>query len=1337
MTSSGLMRWIVAISLRFRWLVLFAAIALLVAGAAEIRSAQVDVFPEFAPPRVEIQTLATGNSSAQVEELITIPLEEQLNGIEGLQELRSKSIADLSAIELIFKRGTNEVRARQLVQERMAAITPSLPTFAAPPFMMPAVSAASRVMKIGLTSDKVSPIELSTIAYWKIRQRLLRVPGVANVAIWGERLQQEHVQVDPKKLARNGVTVDEVMNATGDSLDSGLLRFSDGSFIGKGGFVETGGQRLNVRNKVGIDSAADLGKVVLERRDGTRLRVSDVATLKEEHQPLGGDAVVNGGPGLLLVVQKYPGANTLKLTKGLDDAIAQMRPGLPDINIDATIFRPASFIDSAVHNLTTTLLLGCLLVVLILGAFLFEWRTAMISLIAIPLSLIAAIVVLDLNGTTINVMLLAGLVVSVGVVVDDAIIGAENITRRLRQHRASGSDRSTARVILDATLEVRSSITYATLIILVAVVPVYLLSGLSGSFFKPLVLAYGLAVLVSMLVALTITPALCFILLRNAPLKRQSPMLGALKRGYGAILSRVVRTPRPALVLAATLVLAGVLVAPTLGSSLFPTFKERDFLLHWINKPGTSQPEQARIVQRGCADLDKVPGVRNCGSHIGQAFLAEETEGVNFGENWISISPNADYDKTIAAVQKTADSYPGIFRNVQTYLRERISESLTGTSNAVDVKIFGPDLDVIGEKAKEVAAAIRKVPGVVDAHSELHENVPHIQVEVKLPQARRYGLKPGDIRRQSGTLLATEEVGDIFRGGRAYDVHVSSIPSVRGSVDDVRNLQLDTPGGGHVRLRDVATIKVAGTPNTIERQSESRLIQVGANVSGRSLSAVVDDVKARLAKVRFAQGYHAEVAGEATELNSAQSNLGLYGLAAIIIIFLLLQAVFASARLALLTFLTLPMALVGGVLAAKLTGGELSLGSLVGFLTVFGICARNGILMVSHFQHLEREEGEAFGPALVLRGASERLAPILMTASATALALVPLVIAGPISGHEIEYPMAVVILGGLVTSTLLNLFVMPSLYLRFGRSRGFAFNRRLAHAGAAAVLLLVAALALGACGGSDEIAAGKAAKAASPATDRDLPRATFSDPTTIDNRWHPVAPGMQYIFEGRANRGGGARPHRVVFTVTDLTKKIDGVQTRVLWDRDINAGKLLEGELTFFAQDDAGNVWNFGEYPEQYDQRGRFDGAPDTWISGIARAHAGILMRADPRPGTSSYLQGNAPTIGFGDTAKVQKLGQRTCVPRGCYDNVLVIDETNPLEPGNGHQLKYYAAGVGNVQVEPRGGKEHEVLVLVKVRKLGDRELARVRREALVLDRRGFRTRKEVYGRTQPARLPG
>ncbi|MEY2443178.1 MAG: hypothetical protein QOJ46_2604 [bacterium] len=1330
MSRGGLMRLIVASSLRYRWLVLFAAVVLLLAGAAQIKSAQVDVFPEFAPPRVEIQTLATGNSSSQVEELITIPLEEQLAGIPGLDELRSKSIADLSAIELIFKRGTNEVRSRQLVQERMAAITPSLPTFASPPFMMPAVSATSRVMEIGVTSDKVKPLELSTIAYWKIRQRLLRVPGVANVAIWGERLQQVQVQTDPKKLARYGVSMEEVMNDTGDSLDSGLLRYNDGSFVGKGGFVESGGLRLNVRNKVGIETPKDLGKVVLERRNGKRVPLSDVATIKEDHQPLGGDAVIDGGPGLLLVVQKYPGANTLQLTKGLEDAIADMRPGLSGIHIDTTIFRPASFIDSAIHNLTTSLLLGCLLVVLILAAFLFEWRSAAISLIAIPLSLVAAIVVLNLSGTTINVMLLAGLVVALGVVVDDAIIDVENITRRLRQHRDAGSDESPARIILDAVLEVRSAITYATIIILVAVAPALLLGGLSGAFFKPLVLAYGLAVLVSMLVALLITPALCFIMLRNAPLTRRSPLLNMLKRRYRALLARVISTPRPALIMAIALVFAGAIVAPTLGSSLFPTFKERDFLLHWINKPSISQPEHARIVGRGCTDLRKVPGVRNCGSHIGQAFLAEETEGVNFGENWISIDPNVDYDKTIARIQRVADSYPGIYRNVQTYLRERISESLTGTSNAVDVRIFGPTLDVLGDKAKEVAEAISTIPGVVDAHSELHENVPHIQIEVKLPEARRYGLKPGDIRRQSATMLASEEVGDVFHGGRAYDVHVFSIPSVRNSVDDVRNLQLDTPAGGHVRLGDVATIAITGTPNTIEHIAASRLIQVGANVSGRDLSSVVADIKDRVAHVHFAPGYHAEVVGEATELGAAQSKLLAFGAAAAVLILLLLQAVFSNLRLAALTFLALPMSVVGGVLAAKLTGGGLSLGSLVGFLTVFGICARNGILMLSHFQHLEREEGEVFGPELVLRGATERLAPILMTASATALALVPLVIAGPISGHEIEYPMAVVILGGLVSSTLLNLFVLPSLYLRFGRparSGVTARRRPAASAAAATAVLLVGALLLAGCGGTAE-----SAREPRTATDKDLPKMTFKHPARIDNSWHPVVPGTQYVYEGRVNGARGPKPHRVVFTVTDLEKRIAGVDTRVIWDRDFNLGRLAEAELTFFAQDDDGNVWNFGEYPEEYAASGRLEGAPDTWISGVQGAKAGILMRGDPQPRTSSYLQGNAPKIGFGDTAKVVGPGKRICAAGRCYSSVLVIDETNPLKPGDGHQLKYYARGVGNVRVKPRGG-DGEVLVLVKVRHLGAAAMARVRAAALVLDRRGARSKKQSYGRTAPA----
>src|SRR5918997_1799795 len=989
------MRWIVGSSLRFRWLVIFAAAALMIFGVAQSRNAPVDVFPEFAPPRVEIQTIAIGNSSQQVEELVTVPLEQQLNGIEGLEEMRSKSVADLSAIELIFERGTDLYAARQLVQERISAASPNLPTWASPPFMMPPLSSTSRIMKIGLTSDEVDLREMSTISYWKIRQELLRVPGVANVPIYGERLPQQHVQVDPKKLAEHGVSLEQVMTATGDALDAGLLMYSEGAVVGTGGFVESQGQRLDVRNVLPILDSDDLSKVTLEGRDGTKLNLSDVATVKGGHQPLIGDAVINDGPGLMLIVQKFPNANTVEVTRGVEEAIDEMRPGLPGMEIDTTIFRPATFIEAAIGNLTTALLLGVLLVILILAAFLFEWRTAFISMIAIPLSLIAAVLVLVLRDTTINVMILAGLVVAVGVVVDDAIIDVENIVRRLRQARASGSTRSTFGIVLDASVEVRTAITYATLINVVAVVPVLFLEGLSGSFFR----------------------------------------LRVLKRGYAATMAKLLKRPLPAIATTLVLLLGGLVTFPLLGSQLLPNFKERDFLMHWLTQPGTSVTEETRVSVLACQDLRQIPGVRNCGSHIGQALLADEVYGVDFGENWISVSEDVDYDQTLDRVQETVDRYPGLYRDVQTYLRERIKEVLTGTSESVVVRIFGPDLPTLQAEAKEIEKRIADVDGVVDAHASFQTDLANIEVEPDVAKARRHGLTPGDIRRQASTWIASEEVSDIYSGGRAYDVHVTAIPSARDSVTDVENLPLDTPDGGRVRLADVADVRHASTPNGIERDNQSRRIDVGANVQGRDLTSVVDEVEDRLDGVTFPLGYHYEVLGESDELEGAQEKLLVFGLAALLTILLLLQAALGSFRLALLTFVLLPMALVGGVVAVLLSGGVLSLGSLVGFLAVFGIAARNGILMVSHFEQLEREEGMEFGRELVIRGATERLAPILMTALATGLALVPLVVAGSIPGHEIEHPMAIVVIGGLFTATVVNLLVLPSMYLRFGKRR--------------------------------------------------------------------------------------------------------------------------------------------------------------------------------------------------------------------------------------------------------------------------------------------------------------
>src|ERR687894_1604618 len=645
------MRWIVGSSLRFRWLVIFAAAALMVFGIGETRNADVDVFPEFAPPQVEIQTIAIGNSSEQVEELITVPLEDQLNGIPGLEEMRSKSVADLSQIQLIFSRDVDLYESRQLVQERLTAAAPELPTWASPPFLMPPFSSTARVMKIGITSEELSMEEMSMVAYWKIRQELLRVDGVANVMIYGEQLQQQQVYVDPRKLAENGVSLEEVMDQTADSLDAGLLRYSEGAVIGTGGFVQEDGQRLDVRNVLPIVTPDDLAKIPLEGSNGTNVRLDDVASVGYGHQPLIGDAVIDDGRGIMLIVQKFPNANTLAVTQGIEETVDDIRPGLPGMELDTTIFRPATFIEQALGYLMTALLLGVLLVILILAAFLFEWRTAFISLIAIPLSLLAAVLVLVSRSAAINVMILAGLVVAIGVVVDDAIIDVENIVRRLRQARAEGRNVSTFKVVLDASVEVRSTIIYATLIDVTAIVPVFFLSGLSGAFFQPLVLAYGLAVLASMLVAATVTPALCLLMVSRGHRQKESPLTRVLKRGYGAALSVVMRRPQPAILAAAAAIGAGVLVYPTLGQSLLPNFKENDLITYWATKPGTSLDETMRIANRGCKDyLDRIPAVKTCASHAGQALLGDEIHGVNFDEQWVSLDPHFDYDDSVGQI---------------------------------------------------------------------------------------------------------------------------------------------------------------------------------------------------------------------------------------------------------------------------------------------------------------------------------------------------------------------------------------------------------------------------------------------------------------------------------------------------------------------------------------------------------------------------------------------------------------------------------------------------------------------------------------------------------------
>ena len=1033
------MRSIVAASLRYRYLIVFMAVVLMVFGISRLKNSAVDVFPEFAPPKVEVQTLSTGLSASAVEELVTVPLEQALYGVPGLDVMRSRSVPDLSDIVLIFKPGTDLIKARQLVNERLQSVYPTLPTWAAPPIMIQPLSSTSRAMKIGISSDTVDIKDLSMIAYWKIRARLLEVPGVANAPIWGERIKMPQVQVDLEKLNTYGVPLEEVMDVTADALDVGLLQFSEGSVIGTGGFIDTPNQRIGIRSVLPIVTPETLAQVPINDRkktDGTALTLGDVGDVVWDTWPLFGDAVIDGGPGLMMIVEKLPWANTLDVTRGVEAAIDQMRPGLPGVKIDTTIFRPATFIDNSIKNLTSSLLIGGVLVIIILLFFLYEWRVALISATIIPLSLMASLIVLNLREVPINVMTLAGLSIAIGAVVDDAIVDVENIVRRLRRLRKEGSTQSTANIVLEASIEVRGAIVYASLIEISALLPVFFLQGLSGAFFYPLATAYVVAGLVSPIIALTVTPAMVYILLSNAPIDhRQSPIIPWLHKIYDRVLGRTLRAPGLAYGTAGTIVLAGLFVTPFLGQELLPSFKERDFLMHWITKPGTSHPEMWRITAQACNELMTIPGVRNCGSHIGQAMSADEPYGIYFTENWISVDPSVDYDKTLAAVQETVDGYPGLVRDVQTYLKERIREVLTGSSDTVVIRIYGQDLEILREKAEEVLAALEGVDGIADLKKELHMETPQVEIEVDLAKAQQYGLKPGDVRRASAFLLQGEEVGDIYIGGKTYDVNVWSTPATRHSLTDIQNLMIDTPDGGQVRLADVADIRIVPVPNVIEREGQSRKIDVSANVKGRDLGSVAQDVEETLNKIEFPLGYHFEIKGEFAERQAAQRNLLTAGAIAVIAIFFLLYTSFGSWRPTFLTFFTLPWALVGGVLTAYMTGGILSLGSLVGLLTILGIATRNGIMMISHFKHLEEEEGETFGPALILRGARERIAPIMMTALTTGLALVPLVIAGNIPGQEIEYPMAIVILGGLVTSTLLNLLVVPTLYLRFGKSR--------------------------------------------------------------------------------------------------------------------------------------------------------------------------------------------------------------------------------------------------------------------------------------------------------------
>jgi Cu/Ag efflux pump CusA len=738
---------------------------------------------------------------------------------------------------------------------------------------------------------------------------------------------------------------------------------------------------------------------------------------------------------LVAVIEKLPGANTLEVTRGVEAALEALRPGMSGVEMDATVFRSASFIETAFRNLRFAVLVGAVLMVLVLGAMLYNWRAAVVAIVTVPLSLVAALVVM--RDLTFNTMILVGLVIALVAVVDDAIVSVESIVRRLRQQGTNGSEQSRKSVIVETTLEMRGPMLNATLIIVLAALPIFLIEGLAGAFLRPLALSLTMGLAAAMLVALVVTPSLGLMLLKHGPDGGgESPLVGPLRRAYERVLDRTVSKPRTALATVIVLAVAVVGASPFLGQSLLPPFKETYLLVDWAGAPGTSHPEMVRVMDLAASELRGIPGVDQVHCHMGRAVTGDQIVGMHASQLWIKIGDEAEYDETLAAVQQTVDGYPGLVGEVQTYLARSVREVLTGASESIVVRLYGDERHVLATEAEKVRHELATIDGIVDLQIEGQLEQPQIEIEVDLARAEPHAIKPGDVRRAAATHFAGLEVGFLFEEQKVFNVVVWGTPETRQSVPDVRNLLINTANGRHVRLGDVADVRIRPTPTVIHHEGISPRVDVVANVRGRSLNAVADEVENRLAGIEFPLEYYPELLGEYAEREAAEDRVLSAGIAAALGILLLLQAAFRSWRLASLFFLCLPLAMAGGVVAVLIDGGTVSLGSLVGFLAVLAIAVRNGIALIRHYQDVKRREDLPFGKELVERGTRERFAPIVTSALTIAAAMLPFVFLGNVAGLEFVRPVAVVTLGGLVTATLLNLHIVPALYLGFGDGAG-------------------------------------------------------------------------------------------------------------------------------------------------------------------------------------------------------------------------------------------------------------------------------------------------------------
>ena len=1020
---SAIVRW----SLGRPRLVAAFAVLLLIYGAVTLRGAKFDVFPDFVPAQAEIQTEAPGLDAEQVEQLVTRVVEQAVNGAAGVTTVRSESISGLSIVQVLFADGTDPYRARQVVSEAVAETASELPQGVKAPAVQPLTSSTMDLLKIGFTSDKLSPMDLRALVDTVVRPRLLATPGVAKATVFGGQIRRIEVIARPEELAARGLAFSDLINA---------VKASTG--VSGGGYIDTEQQRVLVTPKGQARSPADIAAAPIAATDGSSIHIGDVAQVKDGPAPQTGDALIMGKPGVMVAMASQYGANTLRATEAVEATLKELKPSLDAQGVVLTggLHRPANFITTALGGIADDLMIGAALIALVLFAFMRDLRTVLVSFVSIPLSLLAAVIVMDRLGWAINTMTLGGLAVALGVVVDDAVIDVENIVRRLRGAQADDAPEET---ILHASVEVRAPVIYATLVVAFTLLPVLLLHGLQGAFFSPLAAAFIIATLASLGVAVVVTPPLTLLLLRNARLHQEPRLLIGAKDWHDRLLERICGAPWLAVGIAALAAIAAAAGLFLFKSELLPAFKESHFVLGVSGPPGTSLGAMRTYGQAISKDMLAIPGVQSIEQQIGRSEGGEDTWGPERTEFHVELKPKlkaADQDRIEKSIHGVLDSYPGLTTEVVTFLGDRIGETLTGETAALAVNIYGPDLDQLDTVADQVTAAMKTVPGAKDVQAQAPPKTPVVQAELDPQKLARYGLSPAEALDAIQAAYQGATAAQIYDNARTIDIAVTTPAAVRQDPEAVGDLMLRGASGVTVPLRQVAKVYLAEGRTSISHEGGLRRRVVTTNPDPENVAKVTKAVEATVAqKVKLPAGTYVTYTGTAEGAAAAQREL-LFNvtLAAGGIVALLLMA-FSSGRQVMLILGSAPFALVGGVIAVAATGASLSLGSLVGFVTLFGIAARNAILLVSHAEHLVEAEGQAWSLETVIRATRERVTPILMTALVTALGLLPLAIQTGQAGREIQGPMAIVILGGLVTSTIMSLFLLPSLVWRFGRRR--------------------------------------------------------------------------------------------------------------------------------------------------------------------------------------------------------------------------------------------------------------------------------------------------------------